>query len=173
MKKIIIVVLIAVLAMSAFAADQNWAKSYNKDGQLNLFASVGYLGYFDGSVGVEYTLGEFDFGGIPVDYGIMARGVVEAWGFGSYSGIFWGVAPMFAMHLGLNNLPFEFFLSAGIGFSGYSYGSGNLDPAYPGFGIAFASFEGAMWHFADKFALLLEYGYIGVSIWGVGIEMQL
>ncbi len=163
------------MTICAIAADkpQEWAKSYNKDGQLNIYGSVGYWWGVSLSAGFEYIIGEFNLGGVPLDYGIMGRGVYEFWGWYGYNWSTWGAAPTFAVHLGLKNTPIEFYASAGVGFYGYSYG-GVYDALYPGFGIGFASFDGVMWHFADKFALLAEYGYVGsASVWGVGIEMSL
>jgi hypothetical protein len=176
MKKILLIALLVVMAMSSFAATtstQPWAKSFNKDGQLNLYASVGYWYGIDGSVGLELILGEFNLGGVPIDYGIMGRGVIEMWNYFGLSGLYWGAAPTFAVHLGLTGAPVEFYASAGIGFNGYSY-SGVYNDLYPGFNIGFASFDGMMWHFSDKFAFLVEYGYVGLaSVWGVGLEIGL
>ncbi len=179
MKRALLVVLILLLATSAFAQSKPWAKSYNKDGQFNIYASVGWALGFTGSVGLEFIITEFKIGNVPFDFGVAVRGAMEFYDGAvfyapGYTGVYWGAAPMATLHMGLASAPFEFYISAGVAFYGYSWSGGYIPAAYGGFNVGVASVEGVIWHLSPAFGLILEGGYLGgAGVWGVGIELQL
>jgi hypothetical protein len=150
-----------------------WAKSYNHDGQLNIYGSAGYWLGFDVSAGAEIIFGELNIVGFPIDYGFMARGIFESYTSFGYSTYWWGAAPMFSVHIGMKDFPIEWYSAVGLGIYGYG---GDYYSYYvnPGISFGFASFDGMMWHFSDAMALIVEYGYIGwASVWGIGVELKL
>lgn len=183
-RKIVVVVALALLlcaATGAFAFEQKskvypWMASFNKTGQINLYAAIGYYYVgFDVAGGLEVILGNFDLSGIPLEWGLAARGLL---GFGSFSGaswMDWGAAPMVTLHWGVDfGSPwrFDWYIGLGLGFYGttgsyYSFG-GN------GPFIGFASSDGLAWHFADNFSLILDYSYVGwTSVYGIGLRVDL
>ena len=176
MKRALLVVLILLLATSAFAQSKPWAKSYNKDGQFNIYASVGWAWGFTGSVGLEFIITEFKIGNIPFDFGVAVRGAIEvyqSWYYLAGTDIYWGAAPMATLHMGLASVPIEFFIAAGVAIYGYSWEYG-LPYGYNAVNVGFASIDGIIWHLSPAFGLILEGGYLGgAGVWGVGIELQL
>lgn len=186
MKRRIVVIFAAVLlvcsAMGAFAFEQKsktypWMASFNRTGQLNLYAAVGfyYVGY-DVTAGLEVILGNFNISGVPFEWGLEARGVL---GFASFSGfgswIDWGAAPMVTLHWGIDGgsgLKFDFYGGLGLGL----YGTGGTYYAFTGYGpfFGFAGAGGVAWHFADNFALILDSAYVGwTGTYGLGLEVSL
>jgi len=184
-RKVVVVFVLALFlcaAVGAFAFEQKsktypWMASFNKTGQVNLYAAIGYYYVgFDVSGGAESILGNFDISGIPLEWGIAARGLI---GFGSFAGyaswIDWGAAPMVTLHWGVDfNGPwkFEWYIGLGLGLYGttgtyYSFvGSG------PFFG--FASSDGVAWHFADNLSLIIDYSYVGwTSVYGIGLKVNI
>lgn len=183
-RRIVVVLAIALLlcsAVGAFAFEEKsktypWMASFNRSGQFNLYAAIGYYYVgFDVAGGLEAILGNFNVAGIPLQWGIAARGLA---GFGSSAGfgnwIDWGVAPMITLHWGVDFnglLKFELYAGLGLGLYGttgtyYSFAGG------PFFG--FASSDGVAWHFADNFSLILDYSYVGwTSVYGVGLKLNI
>src|SRR5258706_7325729 len=106
-KRIVVALVLCALLFStvgAFAAAKpvSWMTSYNKPGQLNLYASAGFYLYgVDANAGPEIIFGQFDIGGIPLEWGGMVRGMV---GFSTFLGygswIDWAVAPAITLHFG-------------------------------------------------------------------------
>jgi hypothetical protein len=174
----LVLILFATLGVSAYEKKSKtfpWMASFNGNGQLNLYAGVGFYGYgIDVSAGPEIIIANFDLGGIPLEFGVMARGII---GFSSFFGyaswIDWGVAPMASLHWGVDFgsiWKFDWYIALGLGIYGSTgtYYFGNA------VGFGFASFDGVAWHFADKIALLLDYGYVGyVGAFGIGIKLSL
>lgn len=170
-----------VTVTGAFAYEQKssvypWMASFNKTGQVNLYASAGfyYVG-FDVSAGPELILGNLDLSGIPLQWGVAARGIV---GFGSYAGVSWldwGAAPLVTLHWGIDvgGLgKFEWYGGVGVGLYGTT---GTYYTFLKGGGpfIGFASADGIVWHFSDKVGLILDYAYVGwTSVYGVGVKIN-
>jgi hypothetical protein len=187
MTKKIVAISLAVLlcvAVGAFAKETKpsktypWMASYNQPGQLNLYASVGWYGYgIELSAGPEFIIGSFDIADIPLEWGITVRGLVGFGGFLGYaSWIDWGVAPMAALHWGVDlggALKFDWYVGLGLAISGstgtyYSWGSSG------GLNFGPASFNGVTWQFSDNIGLIAEYAYAGyVSVGGVGVKFNL
>ncbi len=179
-RKILVATVLALLigsAVGAFAATPApfpWLASYNKPGQLNLYASAGFYGYgVDVNAGPEIILGQFDIGGIPLEWGAMVRGLV---GFSSLLGyanwIDWAVAPVATLHWGVNfggPWKFDWYVGLGLGISGSTgtyYGSS--------IGFGFATFDGGSWQFSKNIALIVEYGYTQyMSAGGIGVKFSL
>lgn len=181
MKKILSVALVLLLcvAFGAFAKETKsskfpWMVSYNQPGQFNLYASAGFYGFgLEVSAGPELMMGSFDIAGVPLEWGLTARGLI---GFSSYFGyaswLDWGVAAMGTIHWGVDfggPLKFDWYVGLGPSLSGSTgtyYGS-SLMPWL-------ANFDGVTWQFSDNFALIVEYTYTYyASIGGVGIKMNL
>ncbi len=179
--------LLVLSAVGAFAYEQksrtySWMASYDRTGQLNIYASVGfyYVGYEIGG-GPEFILGNFNISGVPFEWGLMARALL---GFGSFAGYAnwfdWGVAPMVTLHWGNDfgqGLRFEWYGGLGLGIFGTT-GTYFTDHAgFPsGYGpfLGFAGAGGFAWHFADNFALIADYSYVGLtSNFGIGLKISL
>ena len=174
--------LLLISAVGGFAFEQKsntypWMASFNKAGQLNFYAAVGfyYVGY-DLSAGAEIILGNFNLSGIPLEWGLEARGVL---GFGSFSGygswIDWGAAPLVTLHWGTDfgkGLKFELYGGIGLGL----YGTSGTYYSFTGYGpfIGFAGAGGVAWHFADAFSLILDSSYVGwTGVYGIGVKIDL
>jgi hypothetical protein len=81
-----------------------------------------------------------------------------------WSGWFgYGIGILPSLHLGLGVVPVEFYASIGACFYGPT-GS---------FPVTFASFGGVTWWFSDSIGLVVENGYLGWYLWGVGVEVKL
>lgn len=184
-RKIVPLIAIALLlgsAVGAFAYEQkskvySWMASFNRTGQLNLYAAVGfyYVG-FDVDGGPEVILANFDVGGVPLQFGVMARGLI---GFGSFAGASWtdwGVAPMATLHWGIdvgNPWKFEFYIGLGAGIWGTT---GTYYTAFSGAGpfFGFASADGVAWHVSENISIIIDYAYTGwVSVYGVGVKLNI
>ena len=188
MKRIFLVLAILIVAGSAalFAqsGESSWAKSYDKDGQFNLYGSVGLGGLsllgtgLGASVAGEYIITNLRIGDVDLPFGVGVRGAINTFsydnglGYGSTSWLGWGVGPFASLHLGFRNAPFDVFISAGLAVNGHSF-------SYPGYSqntaeVGFLTDDGAIWHFSDAVGLLLEYGYLGVntSIFDVGLQIK-
>jgi hypothetical protein len=183
MKKRIIVGVVLVLmvcaAFGAFAADKQfpWMASYNKPGQFNVYGSVGFYGLgIDLNAGPEIIIGQFEIGPVPLEWGVMVRGMLGFAGWLGYTWIDWAVAPAVSLHWGLDfgsPWKFDIFVAAGAGINGSAgtyyagYGSGAI-------GFTFATFNGVSWQFSKNFGLIVEYGYTYyLSTFGVGIKWSL
>lgn len=171
-----------VTAVGAFAFEQDskkypWMASFNKTGQLNVYAAAGLYPYgFDITGGAEVIVGNFDISGIPLEWGIMGRGLV---GFASYSGygnwIDWGAAPLVTLHWGTNfgkELKFEWYGGIGLGL----YGTGGTYYSFNGYGpfFGFAGDLGIAWHFSNNISLILDSAYVGwTGVFGIGVKINL
>ncbi|MCX7030746.1 MAG: hypothetical protein NTU62_11600 [Spirochaetes bacterium] len=156
MKKLLVVLVLIGVAAGAFA--QDWAASYNKPGNINLYASGGWYYWPEVSVAAEYMIGEFNIGPVPLDWGVAVRGGMDFWS----GGIDYSVGALATLHLGLIwNL--EFYASLGACFYGPT-------AAFP---VTVASYEGLTYWFSKSLGVVLESGYLGWYFWGVGIEFKL
>ncbi len=180
-RRILVGIVLALLLCStvgAFAASKPfpWLASHNKPGQLNLYGSVGFYGFgIDINAGPEIIIGQFDIGGIPLEWGVMARGLV---GFSTFLGygswIDWAVAPAATLHWGVDfgdPWKFDWYIGLGLSISGstgtYYVGSGTV-------GFGFATFDGVAWQFSKNLAVVVEYGYTPyMSAAGVGVKLSL
>ena len=75
MKKLFVVLVLVVVAAGAFADDI--FASYNKPGNINIYAAVGWYHYFEVTVAAEYMIGEFTLGTLPFDWGVAVRGGMD------------------------------------------------------------------------------------------------
>ncbi len=176
------VVLLMLSAVGAFAFEQKsraypWMASFDRTGQVNLYAAVGFYYYgIDVGGGPEFILGNFDVSGIPLEWGIAVKGLVGFANFGGFTWTDWGFGPLVTLHWGIDGggpLKFEWYGGLGLGISGstanygyYSYGTGT--------GFGFATADGLAWHFSENISLLLDYSYFGFySLYGVGLKFNL
>jgi hypothetical protein len=184
-RRVVVAVVLALLLCSAvgsFAFEQKstaypWMASFNKTGQLNLYAAIGLYYYgFDLDAGPEFILGNFNISGVPLEWGLMARGLLGFASFGGTSWVDYGVAPMVTLHWGTDfggPLKFDWYVGLGLGISGstvnygyYSYGSG--------IGLGFSSADGVAWQILENLSVILDYAYSGYfSVWGVGVRLNL
>jgi hypothetical protein len=175
-KKIAVGLVLVFLLVGALSvsADAPFA-SYNKPGHLNVYGSVGFYGIWglELSAGAEWILGKFDLGPVPLEWGVMARGVIALPLFLGSGWIDWGAAPLASLHTGFNlgkSLEFDVYVSLGLGL----YGTTGTYYVWDPVNFGFASFEGISWKLNDKFFLLGEYGYVGyASVYGVGVVVKL
>jgi hypothetical protein len=174
--------LLLVSAVGAFAFEQKsntypWMASFNKPGQLNVYAAVGLYPYgIDLTGGVEVIIGHFDISGVPLQWGLMGRGLI---GFGSFSGfgswIDWGAAPMVTLHWGIDlgsGAKFEWYGGVGLGL----YGTSGTYYSFTGYGpfFGFAAGGGIAWHFSNNFSLILDSAYVGwTGVYGIGVKVDL
>jgi hypothetical protein len=157
MKKLLVVLVLAAVATGAFAEDV--FASFNKPGNVNLYASAGWYYWPEVSVAAEYVVGEFKVGSVPFDWGVAVRGGMDFWS----GGIDYSVGALATLHLGLGMFPLEFYASLGACFYGPT-------AAFP---VTVASYGGMTWWFAKNMGLLVENGYLGWYFWGVGLEFKL
>jgi hypothetical protein len=157
MKKLLLV-LVVLVGVAGVTFAQDWAASYNKPGDVNLYASFGYYWWPEVSVAAEFVIGEFAIGPIPLDWGVAVRGGVDFWS----GGVDFGVGALGTLHFGLGVFPVEFYASLGVCYNNYW--------ATP---ISIASFGGATWWFSKNLGLLFENGYLGSYFWGVGVEFKI
>jgi hypothetical protein len=185
-RRLVVVLACALLLIStvgAFAFEQSsktypWMASFNKTGQLNLYAAVGLYAYgVDLTAGVEVILGNFDLAGIPLEWGIEARGLIGFAGFSGYgSWIDWGAAPMLTLHWGTDfgkGLKFEVYGGLGLGLYGTG---GSYYSSFSGYGpfFGFAGGGGVAWHFSNNFSLILDSAYVGwTGVLGIGIKVDI
>ena len=158
MKKLLVVLVLVVVAAGAFADDI--FGSYNKPGNMNIYAAVGWYYFPEVTVAAEYMLGEFTLGTVPLDWGVAVRGGMD---FDS-SGFDFGVGALATLHLGLTVIPVEFYASLGVCYHNYNA------PVIP---VTVASFGGATWWFSKNIGLLVENGYLGWYFWGVGVQVKI
>jgi hypothetical protein len=157
MKKLLVVLVLIAVTAGAFADDI--FTSYNKPGNINVYASVGWYFWPEVSVAAEYVAGEFKIGTVPLDWGVAVRGGMDFWS----GGVDYAVGALATLHLGLAVAPIEFYASLGACF----YGPTSYFP------VTVASYGGVTWWFSKKIGLVLENGYLGWYFWGAGLELKL
>ncbi len=179
--KIMAVMLLCLVTVGAFAAENKtssdipWMASYNKGGQVNLYASAGWDGWGIGaSAGGELIISEFSIGSVPLSWGVMARGVVGFPIFYGYAGLEWGAAGLVDLHWGLDfgkSAQFDIYAGIGPGVCG-TYGAP--------FAIGIAEYSGVCWFVDPKLAIIAENGYYNgfvlgawISYFGVGVQYKL
>jgi len=173
MKKLFLVLFILlVFATPIFAQSSNnpsqYFKSYLENGDLSIYASIGWWWGLCANAGAELVLGQWNIADIiPIDFSVGIRALYEGWYSYPVNHFYAGAAPMFIIHVGtMGN--FDFYEGIGLGF--YFSNSSFLD----GFGIGFAAVSGATWYLSKNLGLIIEYAYVGyVSTWGVGITLKL
>jgi len=179
---ITLVVLFLCSTTAAFAYEQkskaySWMASYDGTGQINLYAACGFY-YYGIAIGggPEFILGNFDVSGVPLEWGIAAKGLV---GFANHAGFTWtdwGIGPLVTLHWGIDAggpLKFEWYLGLGLGISGSSTNYGYY-PYGSGVGFGFASADGVAWHFSENISAILDYSYFGYySLFGIGLRFNL
>jgi hypothetical protein len=159
-----LIVLFLAVSMGAFAAEKHsstvpWLASWNSPGTLDLTVTGGFTWWGLGAnAGIEYTVGQFDLGGIPLSWGITAQGSA---GF-NVAGIGVAAGGLATLNIGLDfgkNLRFEGWVGLGPGFVIETWGG-----AGSGFGIA--EYSGWTWWFSNTLGLTLEDGYVSAFGWG-------
>jgi opacity protein-like surface antigen len=170
MKKLALVLALAVLLLAipgaAFAQNPDWVGLVHQ-GDFAAYLGLG-LGYgFSLVPGVEWAFADVRFGDtVPVAFGVTAKGILNF-----YPG-FWtsyGIGALATAHLGLKGLDIpeflqnlDFYISAGIGFSAFSYDAGST----MNFGdtkLGFATADGVAYYINDKWAIYLEGSYWAYS----------
>ena len=179
-KKIVfglVLALILVSTFGAFAAGETkskvypWMASFDKPGQLNLYASAGFYPFgIDINVGPEYVFAAIEPGGVPLEFGATVRGLVGFSNFAGYANwVDWAVAPMATLHWGVDFgslWKFDWYIGLGVGLSGTT---GSYWPGGTAFG--FASADGVAWHFSNNLALVIEYCYTAyMYAGGIGLK---
>lgn len=184
MKKVLIIVLlILLLSVSIYAKGsksknsefEEFFTSYMKTGDLSIYASIGYWWGITLNAGADLILGEWKIANIfPLDYAVGARFLFESWSYLGYGSTYWGLAPMFIVHWGWNNMNLDFYEGIGLGFYGYTTNLSSDPYGWSPFGLGFAAVSGVTWYFSKNMGLILEYSYVGyVSTYGVGITMKM
>ncbi len=186
-KRVLVACVVALLVFGtagAFAAGETksttfpWMASYDQPGQLNIYGAVGfYVPGIDINVGPEFIIGKFDIAGIPLSWGVTARGLI---GFSSFFGyanwIDWAVAPMATLHWGVDfGAPwkFDWYIGAGLSISGTT-GTYYTGLASGSVGFGFASADGVAWQFSNNLAIVAEYAYTPyMSAGGIGVKFSL
>ncbi len=179
---IIAIAVLLIAASNAFAFEQKskaypWMATFNKAGQVNIYAAVGFYYYgIDVGGGPEFIISNFDVSGIPLEFGIAVKGLVGFANFGGFSWTDWGVGPLATLHWGIDGggpLKFDWYIGLGLGISGstanygyYNYGTGT--------GFGFATTDGVAWHFSNNISAILDYSYFGFySLYGIGLRFDL
>ncbi len=181
----LVVLLMLAVAAGAFAAGETksktypWMASFDNPGQLNLYGSVGFYGLgISINAGPEFMVAKFEPGGIPLELGVMARGVVGFSSFLGLSWIDWAVPVTATLHWSVDfgsPWKFDWYIGAGLSISGstgsywstYGLGTGAI-------GFGFASADGVAWHFSNNLALVVEYAYTPyLYAAGIGLKFAL
>jgi hypothetical protein len=178
----IVILFVFCASVGAFAYEKKskefpFMASYNKSGQLNFYAAVGFYGVgLEVAAGPEFIIQEFDLGGIPLEWGLTVRGMLGFGGFAGYSWLDWGVAPMATLHWGVDLggiWKFDWYVGVGLGISG-TIGDYYYWPGEAAIRFGFASFDGVAWQFADNMAVIVDAGYAGyVGVYGIGLRFNL
>ncbi|MCR4422812.1 MAG: hypothetical protein NUV32_10115 [Exilispira sp.] len=177
MKKLIFILFVLVVfALPLFAQTTNdpstYFKSYLKNGDLSIYASIGWWFGLCVNAGAELVLGEWNIANIlPIDFSVGVRVLYEGWSYLGYGvETYFGAAPMFIIHIGtVGN--FDFYEGVGIGFAFYN---GDFYYNYKSFEIGVAAVSGVTWYLSSNLGLILEYAYVGwVSTWGVGVTLKI
>ncbi|MGA2379424.1 MAG: hypothetical protein ABSG85_08965 [Spirochaetia bacterium] len=165
-RKLVTAVIVLLLGTSVglFAAEKNsstvpWLVSFDSPGTIDLTITGGYTWWGLGlNAGVEFTIGQFNLGAVPLSWGITAQGSA---GFDA-AGTGIELAGLPTLNVGFDfgkNLKFEAFLGLGLGFVLETWGGG-------GSGIGIAEYGGATWWFFNDIGLTLEDGYVYSPGWG-------
>ena len=172
-----VTVLFLFIAIGAFAEEKKsssvpWLVSFNSPGTIDLTVTGGFTWWGLGlNAGVEFTLGQFDLGNVPLSWGITAQG---SGGFDP-AGVGVAVSGLATLNIGLDfgrALRFEGFIGLGPG-ALIETGGG----AGSGFGIA--EYGGWTWWFSGNLGLTLEEGYLTAFNWGywyffgVGVTLKI
>lgn len=166
--------LVLLVATPIFAQSSNdpskYFQSYLENGDLSIYASIGWWWGLCANAGAELVLGQWNIANIiPIDFSVGVRVLYEGWTYLSYGYYFFGASPMFILHVGTTgNLDFYEGIGFGFCFSNYSSILSN------DFALGFSAVSGVTWYLSKNLGLILEYAYVGyVSTWGVGITMKL
>ena len=115
-----VAVLFLFIGAAVFAADRKsssvpWLVSFNSPGTIDLTVTGGFTWWGLGlNAGVEFTLGQFDLGTVPLSWGITAQG---SGGFGP-AGVGVAVSGLATLNIGFEfgrGLRFEGFIGLGPG----------------------------------------------------------
>jgi hypothetical protein len=156
-------------------AGTSWMTSYNEASQFNLYAVAG-VGFssLTASLGGEYVIGEFNIDVVPLQWGVMVRGILgynTSYGDGEY--LDWGVAPMVSLHWCTDwgqHAGFEFYAAVGLGLDG-GVAHDNSGVSSP---LGVASSVGLGWYFSDSMALVLDFTHIGyTNCFSLGVKINL
>ncbi|MCX8059132.1 MAG: hypothetical protein N3A58_06940 [Spirochaetes bacterium] len=170
-----------LLISSSFVAlaqtnTEKFFDSYYQNGQMSIYASVGWWWGLTFSGEIEIILGEWNIADfMPIDFGISGKTIFETWSWFGYSETYIGLAPLFMMHTGIADIGIDYYIGLGVGFAIYKssdnyYYFSTRKP----FEIGIATTSGVIYYLSKNFGLILEYSYIGwVSIWGIGIQLKL
>jgi hypothetical protein len=156
--------LLVAASVGLFAAEKRsstapWLASFDSPGTIDLMVTGGFTWWGPGlNAGVEYTVGEFDLGSVPLSWGISAEGS----GAFNKSGIGVAFAGLATLNMGFdfgNGLKFEGFIGLGPGGLIETWGG-----AGSGFGLA--EYGGWTWWFLSNLGLTVEEGYVTAFGWG-------
>ncbi len=152
------------------AADESAAEIQPLVDKGSLIATAG-LGWGGLSGGLEWDFAGIRVGGfLPFTFGAAARAFIDPGIFYTVlgSGISYGIGAFGTVHFGLKALTMpdgftwfsntDWYAGLGIGFAGTGY-SGSDYTVRPGIGIS--TFEGVNYFLNGRFAINLEYGYLG------------
>jgi len=158
-----VMVLLLCASVGLFAAQKKsssvpWLASFNGPGTIDLTVTGGYTWWGLGlNAGLEFTVGQFELGPVPLSWGITAQGSA---GFGVGLGI--AAAGLATLNLGFDfgkDLRFEAFLGLGPGAVIETWGGA-------GFGLGIAQYGGWTWWFSNNLGLTVEEGYVSAFNWG-------
>jgi hypothetical protein len=156
-------VLLLCVSVGVFAAEKSSSApglvSYNSPGTIDLSITGGETWWGLGlNAGLEFTLGRFHLGSVPLSWGITADGSA---GFGT-GGTGIALAGLPTLNMGFDfghDLRFEIFFGLGLGFVLETWSGG-------GSGLGLAEYGGVTWWFANNIGLTLNDGYVYSPGWG-------
>ncbi|NOY07584.1 MAG: hypothetical protein GXP33_01940 [Spirochaetes bacterium] len=184
---ILLIVLITALPVLSFAGsgDSKW-DSYLKPGNFLVSAGIGFGWGYGLSLavypGAELIMAQVKIAGeIPIQFGAAVKGLVNPYGWGSYTGIVLGAGGFGTAHLSFKglNLPFDylnrmdFYIGLGVvvnfdtgGYFSYYYNSP--------LSIGISSYSGVNYFINDNLAVYLEgnyWAYYGGSTVGILLKL--
>ena len=170
MKKLAVLLALAVLLLAipgaAFAQKSSW-DGWVHQGDLAAYLGIGFGYGFSLVPGVEWTFVDVKFGDkVPMAFGVTGKGILNFYP-GSWTS--YGFGALATAHLGLKGLDIpeflqhlDFYISLGLGLSWFSWDAG-YTPAYDNPHFGFATADGVIYNFNDKWAVFLEGSYMGYA----------
>lgn len=170
MKRLLIVMLVALFAVSATMAESFLipnAKPHMTPGTVAVSAGLNFGWGIGAVVGAETILGQINIPNLfPLTYGVAVRGTGSVLLLGSFSVFHAAAGVMGTIHFPWTSfaLPdwvqkFDTYVGLGLGV--------NFTPM----GIAFAGMSGIAYHFTPSFSVFSEG--LNLSGWSIGLQMKL
>jgi hypothetical protein len=177
MKKLLLVLLVAIFSLTQLVAQESTFKKGDKVVNLGIgFGSTYYSAFYTSRTPALSVSFETDVKDGILDKGSIGVGGYLGYSSASYSG-YWKTTNIVigargAFHYPLvNKLDTYTGLLLGYNIYHFKYESGFLGSAGTSSGLLLAWFAGARYYFTDKFGVMAEIGY-GISYFNIGVNFK-